>query len=169
MNFERLMDFPDSRLGSSDETNPQIKDAGLTYSDSDNQAFERLMGETALAKKSRGESDGNSFLVEGYTDTDSSQFDELAPTIGDLNIPSADGFTQANQGSIEYSPADKQAFSRLMLAGLGADDGESEKIEKTDTSAETSHIKIIDFDKEQAREKSPSRLSRNHVKIRYFD
>ena len=168
-NFDRLMDFPDTRSTSPDDARGQIIDAELTYSDSDNQAFEQLMDDSALAKKSRGESDGNSFLVDGYSDTDSSQFDELASIIGDLNIPSANSFAPADENSNEYSSADKQAFSRLMLEGLGVDDGESEKLEKTDTSTETSHIKIIDFDKEHSREKSRSRLGRNNIKVRYFD
>jgi len=165
-NFDRLMDFPDSRLGGSDETNPQIKDAGLTYSDSDNQAFEKLMSEPALVKKSSAESDRNSFLTDGYNDTDSSQFDELASIIGDLNIPSADGFTQANQSSIEYSAADKQAFKHLMQNGLGVVDDE---LEQTTPVAENSHIKIIDFDKEKSREKGRSRKGQNRIKIRYYD
>jgi len=57
----------------------------------------------------------------------------------------------------------------LKFEEFGEVDDQISELDITKPVSETSHIKIIDFDKEQVREKSLSRLGRNHVKIRYFD
>ena len=167
--FDRLMKFSDIRAASPDDASTQIVDTELTYSESDNQAFEQLMDESVLANRSRSGPDGSSFLVDGYSDSDNSRFDDLASAISDLNIPPPDVCDQSDQRTIEYSLADKQVFSRLMSEGFGVDDGEAGKLEINELSEDTSHIKIIDFDKEQSRQKSRSRQGSNPIKIRYFD
>lgn len=189
-NFDRLMNFPDTRPITSEPTRSveetqQIISTDINYTDTDNQAFDQLMNTSFSAGVTRrSNSTGNSYLADGYSDDDSSMFDALESAIDDSNMSSQINFVlndrkleqgpdkepvQADPESFEYSLADKQAFSRLMLEEFGEGDDQISELEIAKPVSETSHIKIIDFDKEQAREKSLSRLGRNHVKIRYFD
>lgn len=187
-NFDRLMNFPDTRPLTSEEESCQIISTNLKYTDTDNQAFDQLMNNFVSAGVSRSSSStGNSYLVDGYSDNDSRMFDALVSAIDDSNLTSRINFlpsdrkleketetdTESVQAldpeSIEYSLSDKQAFSRLMGEYFGESDDQIGALEIAKPVSETSHIKIIDFDKEKSREKSRSRLGRNHVKIRYFD
>lgn len=167
------------------EETQQIISTDINYTDTDNQAFDQLMNTSFSAGVTRrSNSTGNSYLADGYSDDDSSMFEALESAIDDSNMSSQINFVlndrkleqgpdkepvQADPESFEYSLADKQAFSRLMLEEFGEGDDQISELEIAKPVSETSHIKIIDFDKEQAREKSLSRLGRNHVKIRYFD
>ncbi|MFT5503213.1 MAG: hypothetical protein ACI8XC_000923 [Gammaproteobacteria bacterium] len=178
MNFDRLMVFPDTRQALSaglNEVSHEFIDASLNYSSSDNQAFEQLMNVSGLVKGSwcGSHSNGNSFLLDGYTDSDNGQFDEIESIISDSIQPSQDGVVPLEQtptqNSTEYSLADKHAFSRLMLEVPGEDDEHIVELEVNKPGNETSHMKIIDFDKEKSREKSRSRVGQSDIKIRYFD
>ena len=189
-NFDRLMNFPDTRPIASEPTRSveetqQIISTDINYTDTDNQAFDQLMNTSFSAGVTRrSNSTGNSYLADGYSDDDSSMFEALESAIDDSNMSSQINFVlndrkleqepdkepvQADPESFEYSLADKQAFSRLMLEEFGEGDDQISELEIAKQVSETSHIKIIDFDKEKAREKSLSRLGRNHVKIQYFD
>jgi hypothetical protein len=180
--FEKLMDFPDMRPTRSMEKAPHIISTTINYTETDNQAFDQLMSASVSGRGSReSSSSGNSFLVDGYSDSDSSLLDALESSIGDSNLMSLSNYflpdqkpdqktVQASEGeSFEYSRADKQAFSRLMEEEFGESDDQFNESEFMKQESETSHIKIIDFDKENAREKSLSRLRKSHIKIRYFD
>jgi hypothetical protein len=199
-NFEKLMSFPDigpgtikpqmrkpSRL---EEEHHQASGAGLDYTDTDNKAFEQLMKNAVPASVSSGShSMVNSYLVGGYSDSDSRMFDSIESTISDSNLTSQMqsriNFLPSDQKeiigldikpvealepeSIGYSLADEQSFSHLMYQEFGESNDQISKSEASKSVAETSHIKIIDFDKEQAKEKNLSRLGRNQVKIKYFE
>jgi hypothetical protein len=185
-NFDRLMNFPDTRPMTSEEESCQIISTNLKYTDTDNQAFDQLMNNSVPAGVSRSSnSTGNSYFVDGYSDNDSRMFDALESAIDNSNLASRINFLPSYRKleketdkesvhapgpeSIEYSLADKQAFSRLMGEDFGEGDDQINESEIAKPVSETSHIKIIDFDKEKSREKSRSHLGRNHVKIRYFD
>jgi hypothetical protein len=189
-NFDRLMNFYDTRPITSEPTRSveetqEIISTNMNYTDADNHAFDQLMNTSFSAGVVRSSnSSGNSYLVDGYSDNDSSMFDALESAIDDSTMSSQINFVlndreleqgpdrepvQADLESFEYSLADKEAFSRLMLEEFGEGDDQISELEITKPVSETSHIKIIDFDKEQAREKSLSRLGRSHIKIRYFD
>lgn len=171
--FDRLMNFPDTRSSSPDDSRDPIIDVGLTYSESDHQAFDQLLNTTDSFKASGRIDSNSSFLLDGYSDSDSSQFDELELVIDDLNHASqadlAKPVQKTVQESIKYSQADKQAFKRLMVDGLGESEEQTGEPKSIKPATDTSHIKIIDFDKEQSREKSRSCQGQNHIKIRYFD
>jgi hypothetical protein len=199
-NFEKLMSFPDIGPGTTEpqmlkpsrleQEHHQDSSAGLDYTGTDNNAFEQLMKNAVPGSvSSSSHSMTNSFLVDGYSDSDSRMFDSIKSTIGDSSLisqmQSRINFLPSDQKkikalevkpvqaldpeSIEYSLADEQSFSHLMYEKFGESDDEISKADVSKPVAETSHIKIIDFDKEQAKEKNLPRLGRNQLKIKYFD
>ncbi len=112
-------------------------------------------------------------MMPGYNSKDNENFEKLVSMIDVLDKPSQSAVAQsgqkADQNSIEYSLTDKQAFSRLMPEGFGENDGQAGDLEKFESVSETSHIKIIDFDKEQSRERSWASQEQSQIRIRYFD
>jgi hypothetical protein len=181
-NFEKLMDFPDAHTIRTEKEKEQIISPVTQYSEADNRAFDQLMNSSVSAGVVRKRSSSsNSFLVDGYSDHDSGLFDALESSIDDSRVTSQTHYFLPDQkqapkivkaskdDSFEYSLTDKQAFSRLMEEGFGEGDDQVSELEIRNQISETSHIKIIDFDKENAREKSVSRFGKSHIKIRYFD
>jgi hypothetical protein len=146
--------------------------AGVDYSDGDMHEFRKLMsGDDGCAPGLRR---GRQALGLSYSETDCRQFDEL------LRIERIDLRRSASaqespsvppSPSIDYSRADLEQFRRL--AGEAQEQRQPAAIEQEDELAKVDRdvgdIKIIDFDKQNARNHKIRQQGNVHMKIRFFD
>jgi len=175
-NFEKLMNFPPmSAVASKPAGSPD--DGSTAYSDNDIQAFAKLIAQVDGSKGAhrRRVVNAGDWSLDGYSASDNGHFDELSAALEDRvrAIPTSSNQHQTTPGLdvTGYSESDRQAFRRLMVSRLGADDppGEEREFRESPGAGATGFIKIIDFDKERTREKSKARRDRADIKIRYFD
>ena len=117
------MNFPRTRVTDaeqSEKVDTIQPDPIIVYSESDIEAFDRLQviaGRNKSSVRKNSASTGVSVTMEGYSDSDNSQFNDLAKNLEGLQQQPKDGFVaqeiKAEPVEIDYSQADNQAFNRL--------------------------------------------------------
>lgn len=140
----------------------------LDYTRVDLGHFEKLMAfdsEHKGARRSSGRADSKHAPRTGYTDSDNRLFEDLMSFDHHRAASPPLGPKTPARSSVHYTPQDLKHLQSLM-PGEPTDEREEQR---SGRDTDSSHIRIVDFDKEHAKQKENRRQGNADMKIRYFD
>lgn len=153
--------------------------SAFDYTESDDLAFDRLMQDLGGSRnRHQGQTASQRLAGQGfgYTEQDDKAFSELASaerfpanaadvTTGPATISSG------GESAFQFTDQDDQAFRKIMtgtpLAPEHDDTANFDRPSREDR--DVGPIRIVDFDKENARARESAGRGNTNIKVRYFD
>ncbi len=177
--FTKLMSFTDTAAPARAQATPvsALPDAGLlTYTESDLREFEKLTASLSRYRRPRQSARSTDALKEnaGYTDSDNRLFEKMMPLGRNAAATAphdAGGTPPAATHAVTYTRKDLEAFGKLAYDRPDDQQDHSDEPDRQRprNDRNVGAIRIVDSDRENARQRENGRRGNAGMKVRFFD